>query len=38
MREYKMFQYPRGVNEGGEYSIPISARQYPVHLGRITAF
>ena len=37
MREYKMFQYPRGVNEGG-YSIPISARQSPVHLGRITAF
>lgn len=37
MREYKMYQYPRGVNEGG-YSIRIYALQYPVHPGNVTAF
>lgn len=37
MREYKMYQYPRGVNEGG-YSIQIYALQFPALLGRTTAF
>lgn len=36
MREYKMYQYPRGVNEGG-YSIRIYAQRYPAPPGRITA-
>lgn len=35
--EYKMYQYPRGVNEGG-YSIQMFAQPYRVPLGRITAF
>jgi hypothetical protein len=37
MRTYDMFQYPRGVNEGG-YSIPTSVRQYPALRGSTTAF
>lgn len=37
MKTYKMYQYPRGVNEGG-YSIPMYARQYPALPGNATAF
>jgi len=37
MREYKMYQYPRGVNEGG-YSIRIYVLQSPALLGNATAF
>lgn len=36
--KYKMYQYPRGVNEGGGYSIPMYARQSPAPPGRTTAF
>ena len=35
--KYKMYQYPRGVNEGG-YSIPMYARLSPAPPGRTTAF
>ena len=38
MRKYKMYQYPRGMNEGGGYSVQIFARQSPVPPGNITAF
>ena len=37
MKTYKMYQYPRGVNEGG-YSIRTSALLYPAPPGRTIAF
>ena len=36
-KDYKFYQYPRGVNKGG-YSLPRYAQPLVVQVGRIIAY